>query len=73
MQPRPSKSDSSATLQDLRELDLPLIGPEDAPVPHPPPSFEARVQHARFLLASRPGDFYEKRRARMNPEPFRME
>jgi hypothetical protein len=70
MPQRASKNDSSATSKTLFELDLPVVGTKDAPLPHPEPSFELQMQHAEFVLRSQPPDFYEKRLAAMNPEPF---
>jgi hypothetical protein len=65
-----SKTDSSKT--SLFDLNLPGVTPEDAPLPHPEPSYEAQLAHAVLLVKSAPPDLFERRRASMNPEPFRL-
>ena len=67
-----SKSDSSATSSGLFDLDLPEVATGEGPLPNPEPTFAAQIEHAVFLLSTRRPDFYEKRLARMNPEPFRL-
>jgi hypothetical protein len=57
----------------LFDLDLPGVGPGEEPIELSPPSFKAMMDHARFLLASQPADFFEERLAAMNPEPFRLD
>ncbi len=69
---RVSKSDSSATSSGLFDLNLPEVGAGEGPLPNPEPTFETQIEHAMFLLSTRPPDFYEKRLARMSPEPFRL-
>lgn len=67
-----SKSDFSATSGDPFDLNLSEIGEGEGPLDHPEPTFELQIAHAMFLLATIPPDFYEQRRAGMNPEPFRL-
>lgn len=73
MPPRPSKSDCSATSPppgDLHDLNLPEVLPGEEPLPSPPATPEALFAHARLLLKNLPPDFWEKRQADKNPEPF---
>ena len=67
-----SKNDCSATSSGLFDLNLPEVGVEEGPLPNPAPTFAAQMEHAMFLLSIREPDFYEKRLARMNPEPFSL-
>jgi len=69
---RVSKNDFSATSSGLFDLKLPEVGVGEGPLPNPAPTFAAQMEHAMFLLSIREPDFYEKRLARMNPEPFRL-
>ena len=50
-----SKSDSSATSNDLFDLNLPEVGPGEGPIGHPEPTFEEQMAHAQMLLAWRNG------------------
>ncbi len=65
-----SENDSSVISDDLFDLDLPEIKDGEGPLACPAPSFDLQMRHARFLLSTQPADFYEKRLASMNPEPF---
>lgn len=67
-----SNNDSSAISKGLYDLDLPEVAPDEVPLPHPEPSFALQMEHALFLLKARGPDFYEKRLATMNPEPFHI-
>jgi hypothetical protein len=62
-----SANDSCATSSDLFDLDLPVVREGEAPEAAPPPSYEAMLAHARFLLESG----LAARRS-PNPEPFVM-
>ncbi len=50
-----SKNDSSANSGDLFDLNLPEVGPGEGPLPHPEPTFDEQIAHARMLLAWRNG------------------
>lgn len=63
-------SDDSST--DNTELELPDVGDGEGLPPHPEPSFDQMLAHARLLLSWQGPDMLEKRRARMNPERFVM-
>ena len=53
---------------DIWDLDLPENnGPE---IPLAPPSYEAQIAHARFLLSTKDDSFFEERIKLMNPEVF---
>lgn len=65
-----SNNDSSAISNGIFDLDLPEVAADGVPLPHPEPSFALQMEHALFLLKARGPDFYEKRLATMNPEPF---
>lgn len=64
------KSEDSST--ETSELKLPDVGEGEGLPPHPEPSFEQMLAHARLLLSWQGADMLEKRRARMNPERFVM-
>ena len=71
----PQKASASAyspTSKDWLDLDLPEIGPDDEPLPCPQVDFAAQIAHAKFLLSCQAPDFFDKRLAQMNPEPFVM-
>ena len=55
---------------DLWELNLPEVTEEDSPLPSEGFSYEARLNHARFLLASCSGRLFEERESAMQTEPF---
>ncbi len=59
--------------EDIYNLNLPIIHEGEEPLPLGPPTYEAQMAHARFLIRNAASDFWEKRLARMNPEPFRLD
>jgi hypothetical protein len=63
-------SEDSST--DSTELELPVVAEGEGLPPHPEPSFEQMLAHARLLLSWQSPEMLEKRRARMNPERFVM-
>ncbi len=66
------ENDCSPISNDLFDLDLPVIGPGEEPLPSPKANFLEQMAHAHFLLSCQPTDFFKKRLAQMNPEPFVM-
>ncbi len=70
----PSKNDSSETYphntESLFDLNLPVVDKHNQALPPGNVSWERQIAHARFLISSNSADYWEKRRARMNPEPF---
>jgi len=61
-------SDDSST--EDTGLELPVVGDGEGLPPHPEPSFDQMLAHARLLLSWQSEDFFEKRRARMQTERF---
>lgn len=55
---------------DLWELNLPEVTEEDIPLPSEGFSYEARLNHARFLLESSSRCLFEDRDSGMQTEPF---
>ena len=72
MPQRVSENDSSTTLAEIFELNLPVVQPGEEPLPTPRPSYEAQMRHAQFLLRAQPAGFHARRLAAMNPEPFHL-
>ena len=64
--------DSPATEADRFDLNLPVIGPGEEPLPHRQPHPAALANHIRALLRSRRKLSAEERAADKNPEPFRL-
>jgi len=64
---QPSGNASSETSDSLFDLNLPVVGEGEGPLPAPPPSYQTMLAHAAFLrrngLATR---------SKPNPEPFVM-
>jgi len=58
---------------DNREIELPEVGEGEGLPPHPEPSFEQMLAHARLLLSWQTPEMWQQRRARTNPERFVME
>jgi hypothetical protein len=54
----------------LWELNLPEVTEEDLPLPSEGFSYEARLNHARFLLESSGHCLFEHRDLAMQTEPF---
>ena len=61
---------SDANSAEYSGLELPEVGEGEGLPPHPEPSFDQMLAHARLLLSWQGDDFFEKRRARMQPERF---
>ncbi len=55
------------------DLNLPLVREGEEPLPLDSPTEEAQFAHARFLASGKSAEFWEERRARMNPKPFRFD
>lgn len=71
----PSKNNSSPLAKtdaesDLWNLNLPEVKEEDLPLPSEDFSYEARLNHARFLLESFSDCLFEKRDRAMQTMPF---
>ncbi len=54
------------------DLALPVVREGEEPLPAPEPTYAAQMRHARFLLRAQPPDFYDRRLAAMNPQPFQL-
>lgn len=65
MPPTPSANDSCKTSGSLFDLDLPVVGESESPLPLEEPSYELMCQHALFLLRSGGQPVSQP-----NPEPF---
>lgn len=55
------------------DLNLLWVRKGEEPLPLRSPLEAAQFAHARFLAADKSEDFWEERRSRMNPEPFRFD
>ncbi|MCS7064313.1 MAG: hypothetical protein NZM04_09810 [Methylacidiphilales bacterium] len=78
MHPPSSTNASSATplatnpIESL-DLDLPEIPPDQSPPLYHSYSYQARVAHARLLLADKTEAYYSQRIAITHPEPFHLD
>ena len=63
---------SEDCLTDATEFELPEVGEGEGLPPHPEPSFEQMLAHARLMLSWQTPEMWEQRRAGMNPERFEM-
>lgn len=64
---QPSENDSSETLGNLFDLNLPVVREGEGPLPAPRPTWQAKMAHAEFLRRSGLAV-----RRKPNPEPFVM-
>lgn len=69
-----SKKDSYETSPDfagsLFDLNLPLVEEGNEPLSPGNLSWEAQMAHARFLIATKTPEYWERRSAMMHAEPF---